>query len=224
MTVDVHCEADVKIHILRSMTSTINISRGKRFSNIGTARSAMANGGTGMVGGSSLSDEHQRHPFNTLTDSDGTFTVNNYTLGNSGNTLTIHSCTSPSTMTLSSAHVRIRRENPWSSCPGSTRSSTHLNSILIYIFLCFGHANRSNLLALSSLMIFSRIQAGDHGPYFESIKQYGTRLNRLGNWHSCQPEQQGGRTLTRSDMIIRWITRKRKSANLLSYITYYTYL
>jgi hypothetical protein len=101
MTVDVHCEAGVKIHMLRSMTSTINISRGKRFSNIGTARSAMANGGTGMVGGSSLSDE-----------SDGTFTVNNYTLGNSGNTLTIHSCTSPSTMTLSSAHVRIRRENP----------------------------------------------------------------------------------------------------------------
>jgi hypothetical protein len=49
-------------------------------------------------------------------------------------------------------------------CP--MRSSTHLNSILIYIFLFFGHANRSNLLALSSLMIFSRIQAGDHGPWF----------------------------------------------------------
>jgi hypothetical protein len=46
----------------------------------------------------------------------------------------------------------------------SMRSSKHLNSIFILYFLFFGHANRSNLLALSSLMIFSCIQAGDHGP------------------------------------------------------------
>jgi hypothetical protein len=62
-------------------------------------------------------------------------------------------------------------------CP--MRSSTHLNSILIYNFLFFGHANRSNLLALYSLMIFHVYKLETTVLDFGSIKQFGTRLNRV---------------------------------------------
>jgi hypothetical protein len=64
-------------------------------------------------------------------------------------------------------------------CP--MRSSTHLNSILIYIFLFFGHANRSNLLALSSLMIFFTYTSWRPRSLIlnQSIKQSSTRLSRV---------------------------------------------
>jgi hypothetical protein len=94
--------------------------------------------------------------------------------------------------------MRIREENSWIQlheakslriCP--MRSSTHLNSILIYIFLFFGHANRSNLLALSSLMIFFTYTSWRPRSLIlnQSIKQSSTRLSRVSRIDTAATQQ-----------------------------------